>query len=82
MSFVSQYICWNTDRQTTDKKINRKEGRKREKETDQMVWKIERKEEYFIKDRGEDRLKERKTGRKVDRKEDRQKGKIDRDIGR
>ncbi len=71
---MSQHICWNTDRQTTDKKITREESRKRRKEIDQMEWKIERTEEYFIKDRREDRLKTRKTERNVGRKEERQEG--------
>jgi hypothetical protein len=71
---VSQHICWNTDRQTTDKKINREEGRKREKETDQMEWKIERKDEYLIKDRVEDSQRGRQTEGEKDRKKCRQEG--------
>ncbi len=71
---MSQHICWNTDRQTTDKKINREEGRKREKETDQMEWKIERKDEYLIKDRVEDSQRGRQTEGEKDRKKCRQEG--------
>ncbi len=71
---MSQHICWNTDRETTDKKINREEARKREKETGQMEWKIERKEEYLIKDRGEDRQRGRQTERENARKKCRKEG--------